>query len=331
MSDRPRDSRARRSAGTSPLFAILAFAICVIVGFTAFALLRSRPTSPPRLSPAIAELPRSAATAPLAATPAPSSVSTGDSGYALTARETAILRLFLQKDFLAFARGEPSLAASPALGPASWAGDPPIRTTAEQLQSDVDDRGTVADASTLGHTLLLSGRVAAIDSATPEGPQLRLEGGRRPDARLRARMAPAYVDVLSTVDKGHAIELACQGADSVSGAATLVECRPLETWVSEATDHYLGTAGSKIVSGDRGVLMLVITAMTVEHDLRDDSECFRVTNPTRACDAEIQEVMARSQDPSRFKPAADKLHVDLATLLLESKSDANEPNAAPAP
>jgi hypothetical protein len=101
---------------------------------------------------------------------------------------------------------------------------PSLAVTAPQLYRDYHRNEVSADTKYRGKTLAVTGRVTGINKDFTGAVYLTLDNGENEFLGIHAELQPSEVDKASTLSKGKAVTVMCEGGEMVIGTPSLKDC-----------------------------------------------------------------------------------------------------------
>ena len=107
----------------------------------------------------------------------------------------------------------------------------PQTVTANILQKDYEKNEVKADSEYKNKTLIVTGKIDAIQKDAFNNMLLKLVGGSNMFLTPIATINKKYANWVATLNKGNNVKLVCKGRGFVIGTASLDDCVPLKNWL----------------------------------------------------------------------------------------------------
>ena len=107
----------------------------------------------------------------------------------------------------------------------------PLKVTADKLQKDYEKNEVKADSDYKNKTLIVTGKIDAIQKDAFNNMLLKLVGGSNMFLYPSATVDKKYTDWVSGLNKGENVKLVCSGKSFVMGSASLGDCVPFKRWL----------------------------------------------------------------------------------------------------
>lgn len=148
-----------------------------------------------------------------------------------------------------------------------------LGVTAKKLQNEYEQNAAAADQRYRGNTVLISGNVNAVHGSGTRY-HVRFKSGRDASGTPRSEMAEGYAAFLARLDPGQRITLACKGAGTLMGDATLSDCVPAYAYArTKVADLLRRVSVPDLIATPGWLRQEVILAVAFASELPNNSAC----------------------------------------------------------
>jgi hypothetical protein len=219
-------------------------------------------------------------------------------GYTLTPSESKIVNVVVRDEVTSILNGYETLLQL---------GIPAV--SVRQVALNYNENQVAADELYYNKTILLTGRIASINSGLGNEPYLTLYG-INPFLPTSAHFQEGNTSRIAQLRRNQPIKLICKGGGAVIGTPIFSECAFTDSYlereileVRNAIDKFL--RGEKIIN--KSIVNVAIAAISVSRILPETSTCFNSHPDTKSCTADM--IKATKKNPKGKELFTDKINI----------------------
>lgn len=229
-----------------------------------------------------------------------SSKNTDGAKYVLNEKETKVFNAILQDDVSGFLTGGESMLA-----------DGLIIANSVEVAKAYEDNQVGADQKYYKKEILVSGKIAAINSGLGNEPYITLNG-TNPFLAPQVHFDNPNIDKIANLSKGQRVAFVCTGNGAVVGAPMFKDCQLAEEFVANKVEK-IKPEVQEFLNGEKPkfdmVGKLTFVSIAIARFLPENSECY---SGGKNCVTEIQKTFKKTS-----KEDMNKVHTELQQLGLK--------------